>query len=132
MYQQVEVIVVGSGHFPLDMLRYDSCFPASESDAYLIERTFNEYGYWRIRVAKRVSKAYKSWREHWSVPRWSSFNASLEDARFNRVLHSFETIADRKKKKDQADQVMISSDTGPIWVKTGSTSKSPTDPTLGQ
>lgn len=34
--------VSGSGSFPIDMLRYDRCVPASEQDAVEIQRTFNE------------------------------------------------------------------------------------------
>lgn len=33
------VTVQGRGTFPLDMLRYDSCFPASETDTHTIRRT---------------------------------------------------------------------------------------------
>jgi hypothetical protein len=32
--------VQGQGHFPIDMLRYDACFPASEHDSALIYETF--------------------------------------------------------------------------------------------
>lgn len=28
------LVVEGGGEFPLDMLRYDQCYPASESDAH--------------------------------------------------------------------------------------------------
>ena len=33
-HRETIVIVEGSTAFPLDMLRYDSCVPASESDSY--------------------------------------------------------------------------------------------------
>ena len=32
--------VIGKGSFPIDMLRYDHCFPDSESDAAVIEASF--------------------------------------------------------------------------------------------
>lgn len=32
-YREIRFTVEGSGEFPFDMLRYDRCFPASESDA---------------------------------------------------------------------------------------------------
>lgn len=31
-------VVSGNGHFPLDMLRYDCCWPATSIDASVIER----------------------------------------------------------------------------------------------
>ena len=33
----VEFVVRGGGNFPIDMLRYDSCYPKSERDSGLIE-----------------------------------------------------------------------------------------------
>ena len=32
--------VKGSGPFPIDMLRYDLCYPKSEQDSYRLEKTF--------------------------------------------------------------------------------------------
>lgn len=34
--------VEGHTPFPIDMLRYDSCFPAHEKDSHLIIRTLDE------------------------------------------------------------------------------------------
>lgn len=92
------VIAVGSGPFPLDMLRYDSAFPASESDAYLIERTFKDYGYWSIRIGKVVDKFSKDWRSDWCCPRWASFNVQLEP---ESRLSSFETYRERKARVEK-------------------------------
>lgn len=30
--------VYGTGRFPMDMLRYDQCWPATESDSYLVQQ----------------------------------------------------------------------------------------------
>lgn len=34
--------VIGRGKFPIDMLRYDSCWPAKSEDARTITATFDE------------------------------------------------------------------------------------------
>lgn len=36
--------VIGSGAFPLDMLRYDQCWPAGSEDAYAIEESLSRHG----------------------------------------------------------------------------------------
>ena len=35
--------VVGSGLFPFDMLRYDHCFPYTETDSGVIEKTTHRH-----------------------------------------------------------------------------------------
>lgn len=118
--QRIQACVTGSGYFPLDMLRYDSCFPASESDAYLIERTFNKYGYWTINIAKMVSKPSKDWRNDWCIPRWASFNVHLAPSCFSSP--SFEDIAERKAKLEKTG--------GKTWVVSPSevVKPNPSDP----
>ena len=66
---RVEITMTGRGAFPVDMLRYDSCFPASEHDAYLLAKTFTEHGDWAIRLAKWTASI-----QPWAYERWSSFN----------------------------------------------------------
>lgn len=34
--------VVGCGQFPIDMLRYDGCWPSTQQDASAIERSFRK------------------------------------------------------------------------------------------
>ena len=34
--------VIGDGEFPIDMLRYDRCFPATEEDTWEITRSFRD------------------------------------------------------------------------------------------
>lgn len=91
--QRIQVYVTGSGQFPLDMLRYDGCFPAFESDAYIIERTFKEYGYWSINIAKVVNKPAKDWQKDWYCARWTSFNVQVVP---KFALPSFENFEERK------------------------------------
>lgn len=39
--KQLQVFSVeGTGHFPIDMLRYDQCWPMESDDAVMIKRTF--------------------------------------------------------------------------------------------
>lgn len=37
-------LVAGTGPFPLDMLRYDQCHPAAETESGRIEATFRTHG----------------------------------------------------------------------------------------
>ncbi len=66
--------VEGTGDFPIDMLRYDTCVPCTEGDAMQIQRTFNENrGKFdeprRIRIRKYSALAVPSLT--WA--RWNSF-----------------------------------------------------------
>ena len=71
--REYRYMVEGEGRFPLDMLRYDMSYPASETDSNAIANTFNE-GYerrWRVElVSKRRPTA----------ARWASFNWRVSDA----------------------------------------------------
>lgn len=40
-YLKSRVVVIGSGTFPLDMLRYDNCVPATQEDVAALDSTFN-------------------------------------------------------------------------------------------
>lgn len=59
-------VVEGSGEFPLDMLRYDQAFPASEYDAGLMAET----GRRKISLMTHANHG----GEGSSKVRWSSFN----------------------------------------------------------
>jgi hypothetical protein len=68
-------IIQGRGEFPMDMLRYDSCYPNSERDSVLIADTVRSYkrdGRWSICV-KSASK------NPWTVGRWESFGVKITD-----------------------------------------------------
>lgn len=64
-YRRTEVTVEGRGGFPLDMLRYDSCVPQSETDAL----TMNHEGDLRRVHLHRFSVDGK----RASAARWESF-----------------------------------------------------------
>lgn len=59
----------GLGPFPIEMLRYDSCWPMTEADSALVSRTFEcRTEPWEIMVTGHIV-----WRTGWTVERWRSF-----------------------------------------------------------
>ena len=69
--------VEGRGTFPVDMLRYDACHPATEEDALRIRATHDEVAKWVIFVKKYTSPKFAKGAV-WSTPRWESFGCSVE------------------------------------------------------
>ena len=74
--------ITGKGDFPTDMLRYDSCYPATEQDSYIIEQSFRKFSSWEVYVRK-VSRNSKTTRKKsplcdWTVGRWESFGARFQ------------------------------------------------------
>jgi hypothetical protein len=65
-YYKIRFAVVGKGTFPLDMLRYDKCCPATEPDTYTIGRISGE----RKVDLERFSREP---RRGPSFARWESF-----------------------------------------------------------
>jgi hypothetical protein len=63
--------VAGTGQFPIDMLRFDMCRPASESDSNEIERSYQP----RNRVEHRVRLVGPKAP---TEPRWGSFGWAVE------------------------------------------------------
>lgn len=62
--------IIGSGVFPMDMLRYDRAYPVSESDSVTISATFfNKTGYYEVLVATSLPK--------FTTDRWQSFGVRL-------------------------------------------------------
>ena len=69
--------VTGRGNFPIDMLRHDSCYPRTESDAAAIERTFSpSYAIesWSVRIVRVAAVA-----AHFTDARWHSFGVDLTE-----------------------------------------------------
>lgn len=64
-----EFTVEGHGRFPVDMLRYDCCFPLSGDDAENIIAHSAEESEHSLRKVRLVSNTL--WRP--TVDRWSSF-----------------------------------------------------------
>lgn len=54
--------------FPIDMLRYDCCWPSTESDAQLIQNNNQDYQRQAITVTKRAVNS-----KPFSYERWESF-----------------------------------------------------------
>jgi hypothetical protein len=74
-YKQA-TLVRFSGRFPIDMLRYDTCHPATEADAGKIERSFDDHDEVTVTVVRYAwAKDQK-----WTVDRWRSFGCTLEPA----------------------------------------------------
>jgi hypothetical protein len=63
--------VLGTGQFPLDMLRYDSCYPKSQDDTGEMERSFLP----RNRDEHRVTLVGA---KEPTVGRWQSFGWVVE------------------------------------------------------
>lgn len=63
--------VTGRGSFPIDMLRYDACFPERGADAAEIERSFRERGPGLHRITLKGDGTMPE------VARWQSFGWSV-------------------------------------------------------
>jgi hypothetical protein len=88
--EAVSFEVVGTRvSFPLDMLRYDACFPSTQSDVSTIDSTFDP----AIRIeARAANKEFKVLLEHrgfkgWfpSSSRWESFGWRVKEASVRRT-----------------------------------------------
>jgi hypothetical protein len=64
-------IVIGSGPFPIDMLRYDCCSPATEEDSHIIERSMEGWKKWEVCVKCDLKN------REWTAGRWQSFGCSI-------------------------------------------------------
>jgi hypothetical protein len=64
-------VVVGSGPFPFDMLRYDACFPGDESNSR--ELGHGHYNHNRVVVVAK----YTQQPGNWTPDRWKSFGWTL-------------------------------------------------------
>ena len=70
------VVVVGSGYFPVDMLRYDHCWPAdTESAMEVVNRDRDDLkGSRKVRVLCLDRKGWKP-----TVDRWRSFGWDVKE-----------------------------------------------------
>ncbi|KRT69414.1 MAG: hypothetical protein XU15_C0011G0096 [candidate division NC10 bacterium CSP1-5] len=65
--------VTGLGSFPLDMLRYDECYPRTERDTALIDQSFQEanvqyIGLERILTDEAKDPTFDRWKSFlWAV-----------------------------------------------------------------
>ncbi len=61
--------VTGSGDFPFDMLRYDGCYPARETDAAKLPWCILNVRTIRL-VKVGVDRTWEPCRERWAAFRW--------------------------------------------------------------
>lgn len=85
--------VMGSGEFPIDMLRYDCCSPATEEDSNLIARSMHHDRFaiangaaaheqpvnWVIMVKKVLRERNRRNPRMFTVGRWNSFGCSINE-----------------------------------------------------
>jgi len=73
------VTVPPHAEFPLDMLRYDQCYPATENDSALILRTTDRSRDTNAITVERSSTS-SQWSVAFTVARWQSFGVSIRQA----------------------------------------------------
>ncbi len=80
-YYTQEVTVEGTGAFPFDMLRYDSCVPRYESEIHLLTMTVRDEEYTKLRQihlqrfasSPTVGPTQARWTSFlWKVVRWET------------------------------------------------------------
>ena len=71
--------VVGRGQFPIDMLRYDACHPATEACSTAIAATFAPHVNLSEVETRSVTvvQQHLSVRPNWTPERWASFGWTL-------------------------------------------------------
>ncbi len=71
-------LVSFTGHFQIDMLRYDRCSPLDQIDVAIIERSF-DYGLDSFSKSKAVNICLinNSKKPNWTIDRWKSFGCDL-------------------------------------------------------
>lgn len=71
--------VSGHGEFPIDMLRYDLCSPATEEDSNSIRRTINNYSNnnWVIFVKRPLLERRAKNDVVFTIGRWQSFGCKI-------------------------------------------------------
>ncbi len=77
LYRHVAKVSLGGYAFPIDMLRYDDCWPFTADDAREIESSL-EGGKPTDQHVVFVETRTLSKLEPWTVSRWISFGADIE------------------------------------------------------
>jgi len=70
-------VVETNFNFPIDMLRYDCCFPDTEKDSGLIDRSLTSPGMNRIKV--KISRFVNTKNQVPSIERWFSFGCQISE-----------------------------------------------------
>lgn len=75
--------------FPLDMLRYDNCVPATEADSNAIEKSINgdssTHGVLRVTL-RRFAVDNDRYRQRSALDRWLSFGWHVVDYKLLEVF----------------------------------------------
>lgn len=66
-----------AGSFPIDMLRYDGCYPETEQDSAVIEQSMKPIGDSAGLVHLVAIKDHRDWKP--TADRWISFMARVEN-----------------------------------------------------
>lgn len=66
-YRRTDVTVEGRGEFPLDMLRYDSCVPQSQTDAFTMTQ---EGDLRRVKLHRFSIEGRRATAARWESFRW--------------------------------------------------------------
>ena len=64
-------------NFPIDMLRYDGCFPHSEMDAGKIDRSLTLQGHNPVEV--KIGRYVSTKHDQPTVERWMSFGCKISE-----------------------------------------------------
>jgi hypothetical protein len=85
MYQH-RFTVAGTYPFPLDMLRYDACYPAHEPETAVMADTMNEH--YRGDSPVEITLVHLSTNKHWkpTAARWLSFQWHVLYHEVNRLV----------------------------------------------
>jgi len=75
-----EFTVTGDGYFPIDMLRYDQCFPVTQHDVELIR--LRHHGTVEIRLAQH----HATEQNRITNDRWESFGWFTLDIRSSKKI----------------------------------------------
>lgn len=74
VYLHTAIVEVTRLAFPFDMLRYDSCHPATQEDVASLTHVVSRYARHEPAEPIRIKlHAISKNREHWTVDRWASF-----------------------------------------------------------
>lgn len=86
--------VTGRGEFPIDMLRYDLCSPATEEDSNLIRRTINNHDHnnWAIFIKRPLLERRAKKDVIFTVGRWQSFGCKIVEVSSPYVSRELEVI----------------------------------------
>lgn len=78
---KAKILLGRNSQFPHDMLRYDSCWPATEQDAHKMDRAngYDNSEPLEIVVQRSTDKPKREhWTGLWTIGRWRSFAVRIE------------------------------------------------------